>query len=308
MEEVIVIGHKNPDTDTVISSVVLSGIMGWKPGRAGEINKETEFVLNRFGLSAPELIVNATGRKIFLVDHNEATQIVDGHEEAEIVGILDHHKVQFSSSRPLYIHIEPLGSTASLIAKLYMEKIRLNPAWAGALLGAIMSDTVIFKSPTTTDEDKKIAGELAEIAGIGDVAAFGLEVKKANASLSGKSVEEIVGADYKDFVMSGKKIGIGQTEVVDAAEVAARRDEIVAYIDVLKLSGGYEMVIFAATDIINEGSELFFSGDKSVIEKAFGVNIPDGERSVRIPGLMSRKKQIVPPLEEVIKAPRASIG
>lgn len=303
MEEVIVIGHKNPDTDTVVSSIVLAGIMGWKPGRTGEINKETEFVLNRFNLPVPELVTDASGRKLFLVDHNEATQIVGGYESAEIVGVLDHHKVQFSSSKPVYMHVEPLGSTASLIAKLYMEKVKTNPAYAGALLGAVMSDTVIFKSPTTTEEDRHIATELASVAGITDIAAFGLEVKKANASLAGKSIEEIVKADYKDFDMSGRKIGIGQTEVVDMAEVKELHAEIVNYINAVKAEGAYEAVLFAATDIINEGSELFFAGDKNVVEKAFGLSpLASETTSVYIPGLMSRKKQIVPPLEEYFKA------
>lgn len=302
MEEVIVIGHKSPDTDTVVSSLVLAGIMGWKPARAGEINKETEFILNRFSLPVPELITNASGKKLFLVDHNESTQIVDGHEAGEIIGVLDHHKVQFSSSKPVYMHIEPLGSTASLIAKLYMDKVKMSPAWAGALLGAIVSDTVIFKSPTTTEEDKKIAGELSVIAGINDIAAFGLEVKKANASLTGKSVEEIVKADYKDFDMSGRKIGIGQTEVVDMAEVKERHSEIVDYVNSIRREGSYEAVLFAATDIINEGSELFFAGDKAIVEKSFGLSPLAAETtSVYIPELMSRKKQIVPPLEEYFK-------
>lgn len=302
MEEIIVIGHKSPDTDTVISSVVFAGLMGWKPGRSGEINKETRFVLDRFGLTTPDLVTDASGKKLFLVDHNESTQMVDGYETAEIIGILDHHKVQFSSSKPLYMHIEPLGSTASLIAKLYMEKVKTNPTFAGALLGAIMSDTVIFKSPTTTEEDKLIAKELASVAGISDIVAFGLEVKKANASLAGKSVEEIVKADYKDFDMSGRKIGIGQTEVVDMSEVKDRHAEIVDYLSVLRTEGAYEAVLFSATDIINEGSELFFSGDKSIIEKAFGISPLDPETtSVYIPGMMSRKKQIVPPIEEYFK-------
>lgn len=303
MEEVIVIGHKNPDTDTVISSIVLGGIMGLKPARTGEINKETEFVLNRFNLVSPELVTDSSGRKLFLVDHNEAMQMVDGYESAEIVGILDHHKVQFSSSKPLYIHIEPLGSTASIIAKLHMDKVKTNSAWAGALLGAIMSDTVIFKSPTTTEEDRRIAAELASIAGIADIAAFGLEVKKANASLAGKSVEAVVKADYKDFDMSGRKIGIGQTEVVDMAEVKERHAEIVDYLSALKTAGAYEAVLFAATDIINEGSELFFAVDKGVVQKAFGLSsLAPEATSVYIPGLMSRKKQIVPPLEEYFKS------
>lgn len=302
MDEVYVIGHKNPDTDSVISAIVYAGIMGHKPARSGEINPETSFVLDYFKMGVPELLENVSGKKVFLVDHNELTQMIDGASEADIQGIIDHHKVQFTSSKPIYMHIEPLGSTASLIAKLYMNKIRENPIWAGLLLGAVMSDTVIFKSPTTTEEDKMIAEELGRIAGVSDIKAFGLEVKKANASLSGKTIEQIVKTDFKDFDMSGHKIGIGQTEVVDMTEVNNRRSEILEYVEGVK-NQGYELVIFSATDIINEGSELFFAGDKNIIEKAYGI-IPalnQEMRSVYISGMMSRKKQIVPPLEEEYK-------
>ncbi len=301
MEKVIVIGHKSPDTDSVVSAVALAELMRCKAARAGELNKETEFVLNRFNLPVPELVTDISGNKVFLVDHNEQTQIVDGIENAEIVGVIDHHKIQFSTSKPVYLHFEPVGSTASIIGKLYIGQLENNPNLAGALLGALLSDTVIFKSPTTTDEDKLIAGNLAKIAGITDIQAFGLEVKKANASLKDKTIEQIVKADYKDFDMAGNSVGIGQTEVVDMSELVEKYNDIVSYLDGIMQKDGHRIVFFAATDIVNEGSELFFSGDKTIVEKAFGVSIPEGKRSIYIPGLMSRKKQIVPPLEEYFK-------
>lgn len=301
MEKVIIIGHKAPDTDSVVNAVVLAELMGGKAARAGEINKETEFVLNKFNLPIPELVTDISGNKVLLVDHNEQTQIVDGIENAEIIGVIDHHKIQLTTSKPIYLHFEPIGSTASIIGKLYIGQLEGNPNLAGALLGALLSDTVIFKSPTTTDEDRLIAGNLAKIAGIADIQAFGLEVKKANASLKDKTTEQIVKADYKDFDMSGNSVGIGQTEIVDMGEVTEKYNDIVSYLDNAMQTDGHKAMLFAATDIINEGSELFFAGDKAIIEKAFGVSIPEGKRSVYIPGMMSRKKQIVPPLEEYFK-------
>lgn len=300
MEDTYVIGHKSPDTDSVVSSIVLGGILGYKPAVAGPINQETVFVLNYFHIAPPELLVSAEGKKLFLVDHNEALQVVDGGDKAEIIGVIDHHKINFNYASPIRFISEPVGSTGTVIYENYKNEVISDPVVAGLILSAILSDTIIFKSPTATDRDRKAAEELAAAAGISDVAAFGIEIKKANASIVGRDIKEVVAGDFKDFDIGGKKIGIGQVEVVDLSEATARKEEIIGRIKEIK-DLGYEMVIFAATDIMNEGSELFFAGDASVIEKAFGVQ-PESPDSVYIKGLMSRKKQIVPALEAAYKA------
>lgn len=296
MSEVFVIGHKSPDTDTVCSAIVYAGIKGYTPARPGELNEETAYVLDYFKVPVPMLLEDAAGKKLVLVDHNEPAQVVNGGDQAEIIEVLDHHKMNFVCNTPIYVHVEPVGSTATIIAKQYMEKIKANPTWAGLLLAAILSDTVVFKSPTTTEEDKQVATELAKIAGIADIQAFGIEIKKAKASIKGKPIADVVHVDFKDFNFGGQKVGIGQTEVVDINEVYERKDEFVKYLKDLKESKGYALVAFIATDIIKEGSELFFAGDPAMIEKAFGQK-PEGD-SIWLPGVMSRKKQVAPPLEK----------
>ncbi|MCK9187224.1 MAG: manganese-dependent inorganic pyrophosphatase [Candidatus Colwellbacteria bacterium] len=297
MKDIYVIGHKNPDTDSVVSAIACAKIMDYKPAIAGDINKETDFILKKFGVSVPEKLENISGKQVFLVDHNENTQIADGWDSAEIVGVLDHHKINFSSLAPLFFHAEPLGATSSIIAKLYMEKIRADASLAGILLSGILSDTVVFKSPTTTEDDKKIAEELASIAGIGNIEEFGVEIKKAGADISGRSVSDIVEGDFKEFNMGGKKIGIGQVELPDISVIENIEDDIIALLNKMK-ENKYEMAIMAITDIMNEGSKLLFSGDKNIIEKAFSVRTENNKTYIK--GLMSRKKQLVPPLEKIL--------
>ncbi|MEW6328028.1 MAG: manganese-dependent inorganic pyrophosphatase [Thermodesulfobacteriota bacterium] len=297
MADVYVIGHKSPDTDTVCSAIVYAKIKGYTPATLGPINEETAFVLNTFGVPVPGELGSAEGKKLVLVDHNEASQSPDDVAKAEIIEIIDHHKMNFSNPNPIAILVEPVGSTATILAKKYKDIVAKDKAIAGILLGALLSDTVVFKSPTTTQEDKDVAAELAKIAGIDDIMKFGVDVKKAKANIADKPIKDVIFADYKNFDFAGKKVGIGQTEVVDINDVYNRAAEVTSFINDLKAKEGYEMVIFIATDIIKEGSELYFAGDKAKIEQAF--NTKAGDNSVWIPGLMSRKKQVVPVVEKV---------
>jgi len=296
-EDVYVVGHKSPDTDSVCSAIAYAKIRGYIPATQGPINEETAFVLNKFGVSVPKDLGSAEGKKLVLVDHNEASQAPDNLDKSEIVEIIDHHKMNFSYHSPIPIMVEPVGCTATILYKKYKDVVVKDKALAGLLLGAILSDTVVFKSPTTTQEDRDVAVELARLVGIDDIQKFGIEVKKAKAAIAGKPIKDVVCADFKDFDFAGKKVGIGQTEVVDLTDVYSRASEVVNFLTDLKAKEGYEMVIFIATDIIKEGSELYFVGDKAKIEKAF--NTKAGETSVYIPGLMSRKKQVVPVVEKV---------
>lgn len=296
-EDVYVVGHKSPDTDSVCSAIAYAKIRGYIPASQGPINEETAFVLNKFGVSVPRELGSAEGKKLVLVDHNEASQAPDNLDKAEIVEIIDHHKMNFSYHSPIPIMVEPVGCTATILYKKYKDVVTKDKAMGGILLGAILSDTVVFKSPTTTQEDRDVAAELAKIAGIDDMQKFGIDVKKAKAAIAGKPIKDVVCADFKDFDFAGKKVGIGQTEVVDLTDVYSRASEVVNFLTDLKAKEGYEMVIFIATDIIKEGSELYFVGDKAKIEKAF--NTKAGETSVYIPGLMSRKKQVVPVVQKV---------
>lgn len=307
MSEVYVIGHKSPDTDSICAAIAYANFKrktgenpNAKAARAGEINPETEYVLNQFGLDAPELLENAAGKKLILVDHNEIQQIVDGSEEADIIEVLDHHCIEFKLANPILFHTEPVGSTSTLVAEKYFEKgIELDKKMAGIMLAAILSDTVVFKSPTSTDRDKEVADKLAKMVGV-DPQKFGVEVKKAKASLEGKSANDIIKSDFKDYTFAGKKVGVGQVEIVDIEEARGKKQELLDEMKRMTTEEGYDMIFMMLTDIIEEGTELLVLGDKdgSVTKKAFNAELKDN--SVYVKDMMSRKKQVVPPLKKTM--------
>jgi len=299
MDEIYVIGHKNPDTDSICSAIAyanflkLNGINA-KAARAGELNEETKFVLKKFNVDAPELLKNATG-KLILVDHNEKEQRVDG--DYEILEIIDHHKFDFSYSKPIYILCKPLGSTSTIIAEKFFENnLEISREIAGLLISGILSDTVIFKSPTTTEKDREVANELNKIVGL-DLVEYGKEMKKIGANIEGKTIEELILRDFKEFNFSGKKVGIGQLELIESEEFLKRKDEILEEMKKIKEKENFNSLIFAVTDIMKEGSTLFCVGENELVGKAFNVDLSSGY--VYLPGVMSRKKQIVPPLKEI---------
>lgn len=300
-----VVGHKNPDSDSICSAIALAYFLDAFPARLGELNPESQFILKRFGLMEPELIKTAKGKELFLVDHAEKSQNLDDFDKGKLIGIIDHHKIGISTTEPIIYLSKPVGSTASVISELYFRGIldiiggknkELKADIAGVLLSAILSDTLLFKSPTATPLDKELAEKLADIAGISDITAYGMEMLTAKSTVGKMTPEEILHIDYKPFDMSGKKVGIGQAEVIDMSEVASKKEAIQNLIDEMSEKEGYDMVLFLVTDIMKEGSEVLVAGNKSSFETAFELKL-DG-KSVFIDGLMSRKKQVVPPLEK----------
>ncbi|GAA0129170.1 manganese-dependent inorganic pyrophosphatase [Methanococcus maripaludis] len=300
-----VVGHKNPDSDSICSAIALAYFLDAFPARLGELNPESQFILKRFGLMEPELIKTAEGKELFLVDHAEKSQNLDDFDKGKLIGIIDHHKIGISTTEPIIYLSKPVGSTASVISELYFRGIldiiggknkELKADIAGVLLSAILSDTLLFKSPTATPLDKELAEKLADIAGISDITAYGMEMLTAKSTVGKMTSEEILHIDYKPFDMSGKKVGIGQAEVIDISEVASKKEAIQNLIDEMIEKEGYDMVLFLLTDIMKEGSEVLVAGNKSAFETAFKLKL-DG-KSVFIDGLMSRKKQVVPPLEK----------
>lgn len=298
-----VVGHKNPDTDSIVSAIALADLMSKRGIEAvaaaqGSLPPESKFVTDKFGLKAPELINDASGKKIMLVDHSDIAQTVENLAKGELLAIVDHHKLgDVTTSNPLTMWVWPVGCTCTVIKGMYdFYKIEIPKNIAGGMLCAILSDTVMFKSVTCTDEDKKAVEALAKIAGVQDVMALGMEMFKVKSAVEGASMKDLVNRDYKDFDMSGNKIGIGQLEVVDLSILEPVKAGLLA--EIKKMQGeGRHSVFLLLTDIMKEGSEMLIaSQDPSVVEKAFGVKA-DGD-SVWLKGVMSRKKQVVPPFEK----------
>jgi len=301
-----VIGHMNPDTDSIVSAISVADLlskrgMAARPAAQGKPTPETEFVLKKFGLSAPDVVESVAGKKLWLVDYSDLAQAPKGLAEAEILGIVDHHKLgDVTTPNPLEIWTWPVGCTGTVIKAMYdFYGVEVPKGLAGGLLCAILSDTVMYKSPTCTEADKKAVEALAKIAGVSDVMALGMEMFKVKSAVEGASMKDLVFRDYKDFDMGGKKVGIGQLEVVDLSILEPVKDGLYAEINKVKGEGRHS-VFLLLTDIMKEGSEmLIVSDDPSVVEKAFGVK-PSG-RSVWLDGVLSRKKQVVPNFEKAFK-------
>ena len=303
---ILVFGHKNPDTDTICSAIAyveLKNKLGKdvKAVRLGEINEETKYALNYFKVEKPELVENVAGKEIILVDHNERTQTADGFEEAKVLELIDHHRISnFNVDEPLYARVEPVGCTATIILKLFKENgLAPSKETAGLMLSAIISDTLLFKSPTCTQCDAKAGKELAEIAGV-DLKEYGLEMLKAGTALGDKSEAELLNMDMKIFEIDGTKIGVAQVNTVNEAEVLERKEKLLAEIDNIIAKEGLKFFMLAITNILTNDSTALVSGNgNDVIEKAFGEKVDSN--LVTLKGVVSRKKQIIPPLTKAIQ-------
>ncbi len=239
-------------------------------------------------------------KKVIQVDHNERGQSVDGLEDAEVLEIIDHHRVaDIQTNNPIYFRNEPIGSTSSIVAKCFFENgIRPSRKAAGLLCGAIISDTLLFRSPTCTPQDKHLCKKLAEIAGI-NIDEFAKEMFKAGTSLKGKTVEQIFNQDFKPFSIEDTKVGIAQVNTMDIEGFMPLKEEMLAYMSTKAKEANLDMVMLLLTDILNEGSQILVAGDKpEIVEKAFKITIENNEAF--LPGVLSRKKQVVPPITNAI--------
>ncbi len=302
----IAIGHKNPDTDSIISAIAASDLLSRRGidtrcAAQGAATPETAFVLERFGLRAPGIMDSVDGEDIYLVDYSDLAQAPSGMDTARVRGIIDHHKLgDVTTSMPIEAWIWPVGSTCTVLKGMYdFYNVKVARNVAGGMLCAILSDTVIFKSPTCTAQDRAAVEELAGIAGVDDPRALGMEMFKVKSAVHGVAPRELVFRDYKDFDMGGKKVGIGQLEVIDLALLEGVKDALKQEIAKLKAEGRHS-VFLLLTDIMKEGSELLIaSDDPAVVETAFEATL-SGD-SLWLPGVMSRKKQVVPNFEKAFK-------
>lgn len=305
MGKILVFGHKNPDTDTICSALVYADVkqqlgIDAEAVRLGNLNKETAYVLEHAGVEAPRLIekVDPDVKEVILVDHNEFQQSVDNISDVKVIEVIDHHRIaNFETADPLYFRAEPVGCTATILTKICKEKdVVVTKTNARLLLSAIISDTLLFKSPTCTPEDEKIAKELAEIAEI-DVDTYGLDMLKAGTDLSDKSVSELISMDAKEFKMGDAKVEIAQINAIDIEEVYTRQAEFEDEIMGVIKDKDLDLFLLAVTDILNSNSEVLALGNASKnVEKAFQVQL--AANRALLEGVVSRKKQIVTKLGE----------
>jgi manganese-dependent inorganic pyrophosphatase len=309
MEKVFVFGHKNPDTDTICSAIAHAELkkqlgVNAEAIRLGEINGETKFALETFKQAQPRLVeeVSSEVNEVILVDHNERQQSANDIEKVRVLEVIDHHRIaNFETSDPLYYRCEPVGCTATILNKMYKENgVQIKKEIAGLMLSAIISDTLLFKSPTCTEQDVAAARELGEIAGV-DVESYGLEMLKAGADLSDKSIAELITLDAKDFDMGSYKVEIGQVNTVDTNDILSRQAEFEAALQARVAEKGLDLFVFVVTDILNNDSVALAVGKQAkAVEKAFNVTLENNTALLK--GVVSRKKQIVPNLTDALNA------
>ncbi|WP_069285894.1 manganese-dependent inorganic pyrophosphatase [Aerococcus urinaeequi] len=306
MNKILVFGHQNPDTDAITSAVSYAYLLNQQGLEAeavalGQVNEETAYALNEFGQEAPRVIesIGTQTDTVALVDHNESQQSVADLAEVEVHSVVDHHKIgDFTSAAPLTFIAKPYGCSQTIIFELFQEKgIEIPNEIAGLMLSAIISDTLLFKSPTTTEKDKEVGLTLAEIAGV-DVEAYGLALLKSGTNVDAKSASEIADGDAKSFEMDGEPVRIGQINVVDLDDVLKRKDEVITAMKDLVTENKYAAFLLVVTNILTSDSEGLLVGPEDFmqhVEQAFGGQVNDNH--IALPGVVSRKKQVVPPLQ-----------
>lgn len=306
-KEILIFGHKNPDTDSICSSIVKQrlnesdGKNNTEAVRLGKVNKETQYVLDYLKIEAPRLIEKVEeGQKVIMIDHNEFNQSVDGIEKAKIIGVVDHHRIaNFQTSEPLYYTAKPYGCTSTILFKEYKSKgIEMGKEEAVLMASAIISDTLLLKSPTTTKHDKNALKELGEIANI-NINQYGMEMLKAGTDLSEFSAEELIELDAKSLDKDGTKFVIAQVNTASIDDVLEREAEIKNAINKKIQQEGLKLFVFVITDILNSNSEIIALGERaSIIPKAFGKELENDKALLE--GVVSRKKQILPNIDKNI--------
>jgi len=307
---VSVVGHSNPDTDSVTAAIAFANYLkstgtdakACMQIAAADLNPESKVVLGKFNLTAPEELTDAAGKDVALVDFSDIAQAPANIGDANLIAIVDHHKIgDITTGSPILFYNKPVGCTCTVLFEMYKNNnVELPKDIAGGMLCAILSDTVNFKSPTCTEEDKAAVAELLQITGVTDQDALFMEMLKAKSSVEGVPAKDLIFRDYKDFDMNGKKVGIGQIELATLDQVADIRDNLYKAVQEVKAEGRHS-VLFMLTDVVKEGTDLMVVSDEpAIIEGAFNAKL-EGQ-SMWVDGMMSRKKQTVPPLQKAFGA------
>lgn len=306
-EKVLVFGHKNPDTDSICSALV-KAILNNKSGkgeteavRLGGINKETQYILNCLGIEAPRLIERVEeGKKVIMVDHNEFNQSVEGIENAKILEVVDHHRIaNFETAEPLYYTAKPYGCTATILYKEFVQKgIEIEKKEAILMASSIISDTLLLKSPTTTDYDRNALEALGKISNI-NIEEYGLELLKAGTDLDDFSEKELINLDAKSLDKDGTKFVIAQVNTVSIPDVLKRQEKLEDAIKVEIEEKGLSLFVLAITDILESNSEIIALGERvDSVENGFSVKLENNRAFLA--GVVSRKKQLLPIIDKNI--------
>ena len=310
MDKELVFGHQKPDTDAITAAMAFSYFqnqLGYETEAValGEPNDETKFALNKFGMKAPRVVKTVANEvdKVMLVDHNEPQQSVSDIDKVTVTHLVDHHRLaNFNTAQPLWATLRPYGCVSTILTEMFQEKhIEIPANLAGMMLSAIISDTLLLNSPTTTDHDREAVKYLAKVAGVDDYEKYGVEMLKAGANVDAKDDATIVDGDAKTFELGGTKMRIGQVNAVELDDVFKRQADLKKKMHELMDANGYQLFILIATNILNSDSELLVVGDDTAkVEEAFGHKLDDNNR-MNLPGVVSRKKQVVPPLTKAFE-------
>ncbi|SFC46384.1 manganese-dependent inorganic pyrophosphatase [Alkalibacterium subtropicum] len=303
MSKILIFGHQSPDTDAITSAITFSHLQNalGKETEAvalGKTTAETQYALDQFGVEAPRIITTAAEetQEVMLVDHNEAQQSVPDIDKVKVLAVVDHHRIaNFQTANPLLYRAEPVGCTNTIILKMYKENnVGIPKHIAGLMLSAIISDTLLLKSPTCTEEDEKAAKELAEIAGV-ELEAYGKELLKAGTDTSSKNADMILNDDAKNFPMGGLTVRIGQVNVVDVDEILDRKQELLDEMAAQSENNDIDLFVLVTTDVLNSNSvAIVYGKEKAQVAQAFNKELIDD--TLMLEGVVSRKKQVVPPL------------
>ncbi|MGR6338537.1 manganese-dependent inorganic pyrophosphatase [Priestia megaterium] len=306
MAKTLIFGHKNPDTDTICSAIAYADLKNKlgveaEPVRLGDINGETQFALEKFNAELPRFVdeVSKETNDVILVDHNERQQSANDIDQVRVLEVIDHHRIaNFETADPLYYRAEPVGCTATILNKMYKENgVEIESNIAGLMLSAIISDSLLFKSPTCTDQDVAAAKELAEIAGV-DAEEYGLAMLKAGADLGDKTASQLISLDAKEFSMGTSKVEIAQVNAIDVNDVLVRKVELEEAITKTIEEKGLQLFLLVVTDILNSNSTALALGSAaSKVEEAYNVTLENN--TAVLEGVVSRKKQVVPVLTSV---------
>ncbi len=304
----IVLGHQNPDCDSVCSAIALASLFNKlgkeaTPALQGEPNPEAMYLLEQAGFPEPEIRTSVAGEEIFIVDYSDWNQGTADMKQAKIRGIVDHHKLgDITTSEPLECWIWPVGCSATIVYNMYkFHNQAPDAAIAKLMMGAIISDTVNFQGPTTTDIDKVAVKELAEIAGVTDIKAFANAQFDAKSDIKHVPAAELILRDQKVFEMAGEKLAIGQLELTSLETAFEKKTDMLAEMGQLQAENDYHSTIVLLTDINKlDTTALIVSKDAEKVAAALNSTVV--EHAFELPGVVSRKKQIIPFLQEAFEA------